>query len=197
MMARQTLLTEREPESSQKRPRLDQDDSIDTASRYEPYTLSSEAHLDSLSQPYDIGSIAELVARLTREEKFQALNNLYKPSSRYVFPQHTEGLGNHKRSFQYKWLNEYAWLTYSKEKDGGYCVPCAFFCKGDEGLGKLVNTPLTKFKDAMDIFRQHTKKAYHCHSVADMLTFMRIMNNEQVPIDHQLVSSMGKRTVKY
>ena len=35
------------------------------------------------------------------------------------------------------------------EKDGEYCVPCVFFCKGD-GLGKLVNSPLTRSKDAVE-----------------------------------------------
>ena len=59
----------------------------------------------------------------------------------FVFPQHTEGSGSHKRSFQNKWLTDYAWLAYSKEKNGFYCVPCVFFSKGDKRLGKLVNTP--------------------------------------------------------
>ena len=158
--------------------------------------MSPSPHFDSLSQPYDIGSIAGLTAHLTREERFHALNNIYKPSQSFVFPQHTEGSRNHKRSFQHKWLAEHPWLAYSKEKDGGYCVPCAFFCKSDEGLGKLVNTPLTRYKDAVDTFRQHSRKAYHVHSVADMLTFMRIMNNEQAPIDHQLVSAMAQQIQK-
>ena len=137
--------------------------------------------------------ITEFVRYLRREDKFKALNNMYKPPPNYVFPRHKEGAGNHQRSFQQKWLNEYAWLAYFREKDGGYCVPCVFFCKDDEGLGKLVNSPLTRFKDAVEIFRQHSKKAYHVHSVSDMLTFMRIMNNEQTPIDHQLVSAVAQQ----
>lgn len=67
------------------------------------------------------------------------------------------------------------------------------FCKGDEGLGKLVNSPLTRFKDAVETFRQHSKKTYHVHSVSNMLMFMRIMNNEQTPIDHQLVSAVAQQ----
>ena len=206
-MARQSLLTawisserEREPDSSPKCSRVENDplldssmDSISTARRFKPHRLSTEAHLDSCSQPYDIGMIAEFVRHLNREEKFNALNNMYKPSSNYVFPQHKEGAGNHQRSFQQKWLIEYAWLAYSREKDGGYCVPCVFFCKGDEGLGKLMNSPLTRFKDAVETFRQHSKKAYHIHSVSDMLTFMQIMNNEQMPTYHQLVSAVAQQ----
>ena len=56
-----------------------------------------------------------------------------------------------------------------------------------------MNSPLTRFKDAVETFRQHSKKAYHVHSVSDMLTFMRIMNNEQTPIDHQLVSVVAQQ----
>ena len=68
-----------------------------------------------------------------------------------------------------------------------------FFCKGNEGLGKLVNSLLTRFKDAVETFRQHSKEAYHVHSVSDMLTFMRIINNEQTPIDHQVVSAVAQQ----
>ena len=206
-MARQNLLTtwiserEREPDSSPKRSRIENEPLLDSsteststvATRFEPHRLSTEARLDLCCQPYDIGTIAEFVRHLNREDKFKALNNMYKPPPNYVFPQHKEGAGNHQRSFQQKWLSEYAWLAYSREKDGGYCVPCIFFCKGDEGLGKLVNSPLTRFKDAVKTFRQHSKKAYHVHSVSDMLTFMRIMNNEQTPIDHQLVSAVAQQ----
>lgn len=160
---------EREPDSSPKRSRIENEPLLDSsteststeATRFEPYRLSTEARLDSCCQPYDIGTITEFVRHLNREDKFRALNNIYKPPPNYVFPQHKEGAGNHQRSFQQKWMNEYAWLAYSREKDGGYCVPCVFFCKGDEGLGKLVNSPLTRFKDAVETFRQHSKKAYH------------------------------------
>ena len=213
-MAKQSLLTkwissdterERDPDSSPKRVRLEPPGPLDsiaesestsafiTASRFEPHRLSTDARLDSCSQPYDIGTIAEFVRQLNREERFKALNNMYKPPLQYVFPLHKEGAGNHQRSFQHKWLTEYAWLAYSREKDGGYCVPCVFFCKGDEGLGKLVNSPLTRFKDAVNTFRQHSKKSYHIHSVSDMLAFMKIMNNEQTPIDHQLVSAVAQQ----
>ena len=147
--------------------------------------------LDS-SKPYDIGSIAEFARGLNRE-MFSVLNNVYKPPANYAFPQHTEGLGSHKRSFQQKWLKEHMWLTYSREKDGGYCVPCVFFCKNPEELGKLVNSPLSKWKDAVNTLRQHSKKSYHMHAVSDMLMFMQVMNNEQQPIDHQLLAALAQQ----
>ena len=203
-MARQSLLTswisresDREADPSPKRFRLQNDEPplglqrpTSALTRFEPHRLSAEAHLESCNEPYDIRMIAEFVRHLNREEKSIICTNYHQILCFF------QGTGNHKRSFQHKWLTEYAWLAYSREKDGGYCVPCVYFCKGDECLGKLVNYPLTRFKDAVETFRQHSKKSYHVHSVSDMLTFMRIMNNEQAPIDHQLVSAMAQQVQK-
>ena len=167
-----------------------------TGTRYDPRLVQrdrSDTRFESCRQPYDIGVIAEFARHLNREEKFKALHNISKPPQSYVFPQHTEGTHNHQRSFQQKWLKEYTWLAYSKEKNGGYCVPCVLSCKNHERLGKLVNSPLNKFKDAVETLRQHSKKVYHTHSVSDMITFMQIMENKQLPIDHQLVSALAQQ----
>ena len=109
-MARQSLLTtwlssenEREPDSSPKRSRVENEPLSDSRSsveststaprRFEPHRLSTEARLDMCCQPYNIGMLAEFVRQLNGEDKFQALNNLYKPPPSYVFPQHKEGAG--------------------------------------------------------------------------------------------------------
>ena len=97
-MAGQSLLTawisskrEREPDTSPKRCRLENEPLLDisresttTVRRFEPHRLSPEARLDSCRQPYDIGTIAEFVKHLNREEKFKALNNMYTPPLNYV-----------------------------------------------------------------------------------------------------------------
>ena len=147
-MARQSLPTawlsnerDQEPDSSPKHSRLDDEPlsdsgvaervstSTESATCFKPHRLSTAASLDSYCQPYNIGMIIEFVRHLNREEKFKVLNNLYKPPPSHVFPQHKEGAGNHQRSFQQKWFTEHAWLAYSREKDGGYCIPCVFFVK--------------------------------------------------------------------
>ena len=151
------------------------------SSCFDPGRLStSNVALQSYSKPYDIGNIVHYSQDLNKEDMFSVLNNITNRlrTTRSHIPQHTEGPGSHKRSFQLKWLNEHTWLAYSREKDGGYCVPCLFFCKDPEGLGKLVNSPLTKFKDAVNTLRQHCKKSYHINAVSDMLMFMQVMNNE-------------------
>ena len=67
----------------------------------------------------------------------------------------------------------------------------SIFAKVMECLEKLVNYPLT-----VDTFRQHSRKSYHEHSVSDLLTLMRIMNNEQAPIDYQLVFAIAQQVQK-
>ena len=62
-----------------------------------------------------------------------------------------------------------------------------------EGLGKVVNSPLNKLKDAVNTLRQHSNKSYHMHAVSDMLKFMQVMSNERQPIDHQLVSALAQQ----
>ena len=59
-----------------------------------------------------------------------------------------------------------------------------------------MNSPLNKFKDAIETLRQHNKKTYHVHSVSDMLAFMQVMNNEQPPINHQLVFAVAQQVQK-
>ena len=158
IMSKQRQLTAwlkpREGEPPAKRGRQDTDSDAEAASgpspllssfsdpltmsclNFDPRKLSlssdTRSPLQSCSKP---GRIAEFACGLNRKDMFSVV---YKPPPNYAFLQHTEGQGSHKRLFQLKWLNEHAWLAYSREKDGGYCVPCVFFCKDPEGLGKLV-----------------------------------------------------------
>lgn len=90
-------------------------------------------------------------------------------------------------------MSDFRWLAYSKAQNGGFCVPCVFFCKNTEGLGRLVTCPLNRFKDALELLRQHGQKTYHTHAVSDLLTFMQIMKNEQASISHQLVSALAEQ----
>ena len=43
------------------------------------------------------------------------------------------------RSFQYKWIEKYAWLVYSKAVYRGFCRFCALFARLRSKLSVLVN----------------------------------------------------------
>ena len=124
-----------------------------------------------------------------------SFNSVYKLPTNYIYIPTTHGKskGSHKWSFQPKWLNEHTWLAYSRENDGGYCVPCVFFCKDLEGLGKLVNSSLNKLKDSVNTLHQQSKKFYQMHAVSNMMMFMQVINNEQQPTHHQLVSALAQQ----
>ena len=67
----------------------------------------------------DIAGLAKRRSSLTEHEKYHFYCNKFTPDIDYKFPQ-KEG-----RSFQYRYLRKYSWLTYSQLENGGYCFSCA------------------------------------------------------------------------
>lgn len=71
------------------------------------------------------------------------------------------------RSFQYSWLTNYEWLTYSKSSDGALCKYCLLFGKGtsyNTDVGNLVSRPLKKLKKALESIKTHSASQYHVNS---------------------------------
>lgn len=80
--------------------------------------------------------------------KYRILSKDYNEGlSGYKFPVKQEG--SCMRSFQYSWLTNYEWLTYSKSSDGALCKYCLLFGKGtsyNTDVGNLVSRPLKNGK---------------------------------------------------
>ena len=72
----------------------------------------------------DCNEVANFVGyrSLTAECKYNLLVNHFKPGADYSFPK-----GSSKRAFQYRWLMNFPWLVYSKQENGGFCLPCVLF----------------------------------------------------------------------
>jgi len=85
---------------------------------------------------------------------FKVLNNLWTPPVNYEFP--TLKI-NSKRNlkFQYRWLETYSWLCYSKKFEGAFCKYCVVFTKvggvGSQKLGGLVLTAYQNWKNALEV----------------------------------------------
>ena len=65
-------------------------------------------------------------------------NNRSSTDPLYKFPRGSSG-----RTFQHQWLNKYPWLKYSKQENGGYCLPCVLFSRNSSfraDPGVLVST---------------------------------------------------------
>lgn len=63
---------------------------------------------------------------------------------------------------------QFPWLVYSKQENGGFCLPCVLLtssenCGSDPSV--FVNSSLTAFTKALEILRKHTEKGYH-HAIS-------------------------------
>ena len=118
--------------------------------------------------------------RLDDNSKLQILQNKWKPGKSYPFPLRGS------RKFNTKWLDRWSWLSYSKEVDGAFCVPCVLFghqC-GHNGtkLTKLYKEPLTNWQSATTKFEEHEKDPT---SMAKSIHFKSIMTKKSEGIDEQ------------
>lgn len=82
------------------------------------------------------------------------IKTVWVPPKNYAFPLLDV---NKKRGlrFQAKWLDQYPWLTYSKEKLGAFCKPCVIFSKtggsGHQPLGLFVVHAYSYFAKAQSV----------------------------------------------
>ena len=128
---------------------------------------------------------------LSAESKYNLVSNHFKPSIDFAFPKSSNG-----RTFQYRWLMQFPWLVYSKQENGGFCLPCVLFASsGYRGSdpGVLVNRPLTVFTKALEILRKHTEKGYHKQAVVGCEEFMQVMRHKQPDIRSRLSQTLKDR----
>ena len=84
---------------------------------------------------------------LIAECKYNLLVNHFKPGADYSFPKCSS-----RRAFQYRWLMNFPWLAYSKQENGGFCLPCVLFASPEyhgSYPGILVSRPLITFTKAL------------------------------------------------
>ena len=135
----------------------------------------------------DIGIFARSSGSKSDHERYDLTVHHFVPDHSYKFARHADG-----RSFQHQWLMKYPWLKYSKEDNGGYCLPCVLFSRSENlrsDPGVLVRTPLTKFKNALELLDKHLKKSYHKTAVVKLDEFMKVMTGQQQSIQVRLNES--------
>ena len=133
---------------------------------------------------------------LIDSEKLFLLNHHFVPGIGYQFPAHT--FGKQSRHFQSNWLTKYNGLVYSQAADGGYCKYCVLFAQCEasvQAFGTLVNRPLTNFKKASDILKDHfgcRGRKSHQIAVEKAKAFCNVMTNQARSIDQQLSSQRAQ-----
>ena len=73
----------------------------------------------------DIASYISKSQQLSDAVRYQLLVSHFKPNATFKFPRSANG-----RSFQFRWLQQHPWLCYSKQENGGVCLPCVLFASG-------------------------------------------------------------------
>ena len=130
-------------------------------------------------------------SRSTSVERYYLLTNHFHPPPDYNFPRGEKG-----RTFQYRWLQSFPWLVYSKQKNGGYCLPCVVFAStGYQGSnpGVLVSRPLTAFNKALELLRKHADKEHHKVAVVRADEFKKTMTNQQPTIQGRISRALAGR----
>ena len=118
------------------------------------------------------------------------------PSKSY--PDKRRPNGYMQRSCLIKWLENFAFLYYSKPEDGLYCLACVLFPMPAHH-GKiaiyLIKAPYQNWKKAVDDMKQHAILQYHKDSMVKMKHFMETSKNLCLRIDVQ-THGLGKETIK-
>lgn len=133
--------------------------------------------------------------RLSSDSRYHVMKHHYdsRPSPGYSFPKSP----NDGRSFKYSWLTTFPWLVYSKQENGGFCLPCVLFSSTTVYHGSkpgiLVSKPLTNFKKAIEILRKHTEKDHHKGSVVKSEEFMKVMSNKKPAITSTLNTAIANQ----
>ena len=82
------------------------------------------------------------------------------------------------RSFQRSWQQRYPWLVYTKECDGGFCLPCVLFAIR-KSLGTLVTTPFNRWTKVSKVCGDHEKHCYHIDAMVAYNNFLKTSRNLQ------------------
>ena len=145
---------------------------------------------DASSFPTDVTQVIGSLS-ISANTRYSLLTNHFQPSADYNFPKGASG-----RSFQYQWLQSFPWLVYSKQEDGGFCLPCVLFASAGyrrSSPGVLVSRPLTVFKKALEMLRKHTDKDHHKTAIVRAEEFKRSMSSQQPNIQQRLSKSLADR----
>lgn len=161
-------------------------------------TDSCESHSESINDlgyiiksSMGVPEVCRAVSELTDGQRYKLLKEHYRPRADFRFPR-TFSNGCY-RSFQYKWLEKYPWLVYSKVVNGGFCKFCALFSRNRDSLGMLVNKPFTMWVKVHKIVEGHASNNYHFRAVHDALDFQRSIEHPETNIDVRMSSNLFQR----
>ena len=175
---------------SPKRPAVDDASDSDEGDGACAPPSPKRSGVDDASPLTDVAQVVDS-HNLSASTRYSLLTNHFQPPVDYTFPK-----GDSGRSFQRQWLQSFPWLVYSKQEDGGFCLPCILFASvGYRGSnpGVLVSRPLTVFKKALETLRKHADKEHHKSAIVRAEEFKKTMSGQQPSIQQRLNKSLADR----
>lgn len=142
--------------------------------------------------PLDIGRFIN--SYLDEDLKFNLLTSPWVPESTFNFP----ASGKRNLRFQRQWLTRFPWLVYT-QSDGAFCKYCVLFSKESVGKGcnqtlkSLVKEPFTKWKDALESFKNHESHSYHKDSTLTGNNFLKTKSDLTSDIRNMMDSGRKKQ----
>ncbi|VDI71742.1 Hypothetical predicted protein [Mytilus galloprovincialis] len=106
-----------------------------------------------------------LICNRMPESTFKFQSKLYNKDSRCKS-------GSFKRSCCREWFTKFEFISYSKDKDGIYCLACKFFPDtSSRRPRKLVSEPYQNWKDAITDLKRHASSETHLNSIIRLSGF--------------------------
>ena len=133
----------------------------------------------------DVGLFLTRDAPINDSVKYQILTKPWTPPPSYSFPT----LASRNLRFQLKWMERFPFLSYTEVQGGGavfrYCV---IFAQGAVGKGqhvkleKLVATPFSNWKNAIESFNEHAGHELHLVATTRDQDFISVFEKEKKDI---------------
>ena len=128
----------------------------------------------------DVADVVKQRGSMSDSEKYNFYCNHFSPDDDPPVKSH---------SFRHQYLKKYKWLIYSRQENGGYCLPCVLFARSTDvrkGKGALVESAFNNFKKMYDVCDTHASREYHKGAVATCEAFVQVMSGRQESVAVQL-----------
>ena len=171
------------------KPKLDRESNKESVliTNYQSECFASNTNTDFEEIfDFDVGSFYLIADKMSDSQKYNAIENVWKPDAKFSFP--SQSFFGKNRRFLLNWLFKFPWLAYSKKLDGAFCLPCVLFgkCIGPYGskLTRLVKSPFSDWSCASRVFNDHQCKSdVHKTSILSMQNFCLVMEDKIKPVN--------------
>uniref|UniRef100_A0A7M4E584 52 kDa repressor of the inhibitor of the protein kinase-like n=1 Tax=Crocodylus porosus TaxID=8502 RepID=A0A7M4E584_CROPO len=131
----------------------------------QPLALDQKEVLPDPETPrdYDIGNYVDCRHSISDEIKYKLLTQPWTPHPSYEFPVYKDS-ENTSRKFNYSWLINYPFVSYSEKCAGVFCRVCVLFAPiqvGGQKLSTLVSQPCKNWQKVTTKLKNHATKKFH------------------------------------